>query len=226
MAIARFKDFCIDAVEPARLGRFYAAVLALEYHDQDNGDAYLTGATPRHTIWINAVPEPKSVKHRVHLDVVARGVADVERLGATVVEVLERWTVMRDPEGGEFCVFVASEPAPTGLKDLVVDCSDPGAIAGWWHGVLGGELVHSPRGYSSVDGIEGAPFESLDFIPVPEPKTVKNRIHIDVTTDDLAVLTEAGATVVRAKDDEIRWTVMADPDGNEFCAFVAEGARE
>ena len=52
---------------------------------------------------------------------------------------------------------------------------------------------------------------------MPEPKTVKNRIHWDVQTDDLALLTDAGATVLETLP---RWTVMADPEGNEFCAFL------
>jgi hypothetical protein len=57
---------------------------------------------------------------------------------------------------------------------------------------------------------------------VPEPKTVKNRVHIDVATDDLDALVAHGATVLRAKgDDGLRWTILADPEGNEFCAFTA-----
>jgi len=56
---------------------------------------------------------------------------------------------------------------------------------------------------------------------VPEPKTTKNRVHVDVTTDDLAALVAHGARVLRAKgDNELPWTVLADPDGNEFCAFT------
>ena len=57
---------------------------------------------------------------------------------------------------------------------------------------------------------------------MPEPKTGKNRVHLDVTTPDLAALVAAGATVLRPRDQEIRWTVLADPDGNEFCAFDAD----
>jgi hypothetical protein len=55
---------------------------------------------------------------------------------------------------------------------------------------------------------------------VPEPKTVKNRIHLDVRTPDLQALLDAGATLLRPADEEIDWNVLADPDGNEFCAFV------
>jgi hypothetical protein len=55
--------------------------------------------------------------------------------------------------------------------------------------------------------------------PVPEPKTVKNRMHIDVvgSTDELVDL---GATVLRRQDGEITWDVLADPEGNEFCVLT------
>jgi len=59
----------------------------------------------------------------------------------------------------------------------------------------------------------------MDFNKVPEPKTVKNRIHWDVSVADLQPLLDAGATLLRAKDAEIDWHMLADPEGNEFCAF-------
>jgi hypothetical protein len=107
------------------------------------------------------------------------------------------------------------------LYEIGVDTNrDPHAIAAWWADVLGARLVDDDRGFSWITDIAEAPFESIDFAPVPEPKTVKNRIHLDVVTDDVASLVAAGATVLRPQDDEIEWTVMADPDGNEFCAFL------
>ncbi len=62
------------------------------------------------------------------------------------------------------------------------------------------------------------PYERLTFGTVPERKTVKNRIHWDVRAD-VEEMAAAGASMVRAKDDEIGWTVMTDPEGNEFCVF-------
>jgi hypothetical protein len=108
MAIARFKDMVIDAGDPARLGAFWAAALGRTWEARDDGDGLLTGPTPQHTIWIDQVPEPKTAKHRVHLDIYARDLADLEALGATILEPqhgTRTWTVMADPEGGEFCVF-------------------------------------------------------------------------------------------------------------------------
>jgi hypothetical protein len=85
MAIALFKDLCLDAGDPARLGAFWAAALGRAWAAQD-GDGRLTGPTPQHTIWVNRVPEAKAAKHRVHLDIYARDLADLEALGATIVE--------------------------------------------------------------------------------------------------------------------------------------------
>lgn len=103
MAIARYKDLCLDAGDPARLGVFWAGALGLTWHVRDNGEGLLTGPTKRHAIWVSKVPEPRTVKNRVHLDVYARDLADLEALGATVLEPQtgqRKWTVMADPEGG------------------------------------------------------------------------------------------------------------------------------
>jgi catechol 2,3-dioxygenase-like lactoylglutathione lyase family enzyme len=225
MAIATFKDLCLDATDPVLLGEFWGRVLGLEVHRQEGGDTYLTGPTDAHTIWVNRVPEPKSVKHRVHLDINAASVAEIEALGATVLDADSfRWTVMADPEGGEFCVFVREGEITRRLYEIVTDTADSAEdthrVAAWWADVLGGRLVDTDRGFSYVDQVPGAPFDSLDFGGVPEPKTVKNRIHLDVTTRSVDDLVSAGATVLRAQDDQIGWTVLADPAGNEFCAFL------
>jgi hypothetical protein len=131
------------------------------------------------------------------------------------------WTTFLDPEGSMFCVFVGGE-RPAGLKDVVVDSADPVAISTWWADLWGGTLVHDESGYSYIDDIPGAPVESFDFVAVPEPKTVKNRLHWDVTlepgttVDDLVA---RGARLLEPPSDDARWTVMADPEGNEFCVF-------
>jgi catechol 2,3-dioxygenase-like lactoylglutathione lyase family enzyme len=225
MPVATFKDLCIDAADPGVLGAFWAAALDLELHTQDSGDTYLTGPTGEHTIWVNRVPEPKTVKHRVHLDLNVGSVDELTALGATVLDAESfRWTLMADPEGGEFCAFVREGAISQRLYEIGIDTGDSAEaahrIAAWWAEVLGARLVDDDSGYSYVDRVPGAPYDSLDFAPVPEPKTVKNRIHLDVTTADVDDLVAAGATILRAKDDEIGWTVMADPDGNEFCAFT------
>jgi len=86
-------------------------------------------------------------------------------------------------------------------------------------------VTHSDHGYSPLEDIPGLPTEGFDFVPVPEPKTVKNRIHWDVTLRDGATVDDliaVGATVLLPAGDDRKWTVMADPEGNEFCVFPQE----
>ena len=222
MALATYKDLCIDAVDAGRLGRFWAGALGLELELLDDGDARLTGATPQDTVWINTVPEPVTVKQRVHLDVRSDTDAQLEALGATVVDAGSfRWTVMKDPEGGELCAFRTRPGHPT-FMEICIDTAtmeSARSTAHWWADVLGGRTGEE-EDYCYVEDIPGAPFEYLVLAPVPEPKTVKNRIHVDVTTPDLQPLLDTGAKLLRPRDAEIDWNVMADPDGNEFCAFV------
>ncbi len=222
MAIARFKDLCLDAVDPARLGRFYAAVLGRDWEADDDGEGVLRGPTPQHTIWINQVAEEKTVKQRVHLDVYTRDLADLTALGATVLEPPHgdrTWTIMADPEGGEFDAFLRAELPAERLHGLEVDCADAGAQAAWWGQVYGVEVTRN-NGWSTLEGVPGMPIATMDFETVPEPKRVKNRIHWDVTVPEVAPLVTAGATVLREPDGEVRWYVLADPEGNEFCAFT------
>jgi Glyoxalase-like domain len=222
MAIARFKDLCVDASDPARLGAFWARVLDRTWAPKEDGAGLVSGPTPQHTIWINQVPEPASVKHRVHLDIYATHLADLEALGGTVVEPLHgtrTWTVMADPEGGEFCAFLRAEIPAERLHGLVVDSADPAAQARWWAEIYGVTVTDNEQWFT-LDGVPGMPILTMDFVPVPEPKTVKNRVHWDVTAPDVMPLLEAGATVLREPDEEIDWHVLADPEGNEFCAFT------
>ena len=239
MALVSYNSLCIDVSDESRMARFWSAAAGLDVATHTDGDSILTGPTPQHTISLNDVPEPKTVKHRVHLDVNGGSVAEYEALGAHVLAdwVPFAWIVMADPEGGEFCLFERDKSAPRGqevpprwddtyrLYEVCVDAADSRAIASWWADVFGATLRDSDREFFWIEDLEGCPFGSFVFADVPEPKTVKNRIHWDVTlvgdatVDDLAT---KGAVLLRAPDDEIDWTVMADPEGNEFCVFAAD----
>jgi hypothetical protein len=225
MALARFKDLCMDATDPARLGEFWAEVLGRSWEPDGDGEGLLRGPTGRHTIWISRVPEPKTVKHRVHLDIYARRLADLETLGSTVVRPAgddRTWTVMADPEGGEYCAFLRDDLPAERLHGLVVDSADPAAQAEWWGAVYGASVAHNPRGFSTLENVPGMPILTMDFDSVPEPKTAKNRIHWDVTVPTLQPLIDAGATVLARPNEDARWHVLADPEGNEFCAFTED----
>jgi hypothetical protein len=107
------------------------------------------------------------------------------------------------------------------FKDLCLDANDHQALADWWCGALGYVRRAGTRPAEEAVPIVDPAGEGplIWIIPVPERKTVKNRMHLDVIghTDELL---EAGATLLRRRDDEIRWDVLADPEGNEFCAFA------
>jgi hypothetical protein len=225
MSLVSFKDLCIDVNDPRPESEFWARTLGLELTEleDDPGEFKLVGATPQHTVWMNLVPEPHEVKNRVHLDVWAGSLEPFDGLRVIHEPGKFRWTTFADPEDNEFCVFVTDRPEEYRLKAIEVDAAEPRAIADWWHGVLGGTRgSDEEHDWNWITDVPGVPCEGFDFSPVPEPKTVKNRVHWDVTLNSgvtVADVEAAGATVLRRPDDEIEWTVMADPEGNEFCVF-------
>ena len=215
-----FKDLCIDATDPEVLARVWAAALGLRA-EPTGGDFRLVGEAPERTLWVNKVPEPRSVKQRVHIDVHVAAVSDLIKLGAVIVDAAQPWTVLADPEGGELCAFVRDPDALPDYRiyEVVVDAADPVTIASWWAERYNADVCHEQdRGFSWIDEVSGMPWPMV-FQSVPEPKTVKNRIHWDVWGETATFLT-AGATLLRGRDDEIGWDVLADPEGNEFCVFT------
>jgi len=116
------------------------------------------------------------------------------------------------------------------FTELVIDCKDPNRVAEFWAAVLGYEVIDRgpngeveigyPRG--SKGDASGAP--TLVFVPVPEDKTVKNRIHIDVNptetdqSNELRRLIRLGARRVDVgQSQDVSWIVLADVEDNEFC---------
>jgi hypothetical protein len=229
MGIAAFKDLCLDAADAEVVGGFWASALGLALEVRDDGDTAIHGE-PLHHLWVDNVPEPKAVKNRVHLDVYSRSADPLIDRGATVLADHGRWQVLADPEGNELCLFpdaasgsaaAAGPAAPMRPFALCVDSADPLPLAAWWADVLGGTLGDGPGSNPRwLHGAAGMPGLVMKFVPVEDERVVKNRCHWDVTTDDVGLLVAAGATVLRPRDDEIGWTVMADPQGNEFCAFA------
>ncbi len=221
---ARWKELCMDTTGGERLGRFWAAAIGARF-EPDGAAGDVVADDPGGSIAMCTVPEPKTAKHRVHLDVYTAAIEDLVEIGARVVlpagESGFRWTVMADPEDGEFCAFLRdpSDLPAYRCHGVVVDSADPELACRWWARVLGVEVGHDPdQGWWWLTDVPGMPITSMDFVPVPEPKTVKNRVHWDVY-GDVEALEAAGARLLRSPDDDIRWTVMADPEGNEFCVF-------
>jgi hypothetical protein len=114
----------------------------------------------------------------------------------------------------------------TSVIGLSIDCADPVTLAAFWANALG-RPVNPGAGpeYAAIDATDPAFGPRLAFHKVPEPKTVKNRLHLDLVTDkfqvEIARLTRLGATFVRdAGKARLRWTTLADPEGNEFDLVV------
>jgi hypothetical protein len=109
-------------------------------------------------------------------------------------------------------------PAVTGIAALAIDCHDPPALAGWWSRLLGGSVEVAGDGGATLRAPGGL---AIDFLKVPEAKTVKNRLHLDLRSTDLAEATEQAVALGATRADDIydggEWQVLRDPDGNEFC---------
>ncbi|MFC6016475.1 VOC family protein [Plantactinospora solaniradicis] len=234
MTIAHFKDLCMDATDALRLARFWTDVRSGHLVDLGDGSARFDraeGVPGTESIWIDPVPEPRLGKTRVHLDLrlPTPDPTPLVAAGATLVREPDDdtgWWVLADPDGNLFCAFPPSADGGTGVArptvfELVVDSRDPVAQARWWAAVTGGRVDVSGSA-ASVVAASGFPWDRWVFDAVPEPKTVKNRMHWDVDLVDRnpAKLVEAGATVHREPDDVISWWIMKDPEGNEFCAFA------
>ncbi|MBV9100590.1 MAG: VOC family protein [Candidatus Dormibacteraeota bacterium] len=111
------------------------------------------------------------------------------------------------------------------LREIVFDCADAKRVAAFWSQVLDWPLKEDDDGlcWLSSTGEPTAPAPLLVFIPVPEPKTVKNRVHIDVNPsgadqdEELERLLALGARRVDIGQGDVPWVVLADAEGNEFC---------
>ena len=240
----RLVHIVVDANDPGRLARFWAAALGWEIADEtpDEVDVWPAGFSYPDPVALPLVfvpvPEPKVTRNRVHLDLATRSAEhhqdEVRRLlalGATHADVGQGdapWTVLADPEGNEFCVL---DPRPvyagTGpVAAVVTGCADPAALARFWELAAGFTRVDSQDGFESLRFPAGTgPF--LELLRVPDAKTVKNRVHLDVRppagedqANDVAALRAAGATPVDVGQGDVAWAVLADPEGNEFCVLT------
>jgi predicted enzyme related to lactoylglutathione lyase len=117
------------------------------------------------------------------------------------------------------------------LDAITIDCLEPLRLARFWAAMFGTELesaVGEGPAYVDLLPLPGVPI--LRFQRVPEPKVVKNRVHLDVAVEDLddaraRVEALGGRAISREVVAEYtyRWLVMADPEGNEFCLVIREG---
>ncbi|WP_324649923.1 VOC family protein [Georgenia sp. H159] len=122
---------------------------------------------------------------------------------------------------------------------VVVDSRDPRALAAWWETVLGwrtvyeadDEVVIVPQHFGDENYFTSVPpqqrGQGLVFVPVPEGKTVKNRLHLDLAPEpdddhdaEVQRLVDLGAQRIDVGQGDVPWVVLADPEGNEFCVLT------
>lgn len=118
------------------------------------------------------------------------------------------------------------------LLGIVVDCRDSFSQANYWATALGHQVSErNTDEYLVKDPSSGG--TPLYFMNVPEAKTVKNRMPVDIATDgsleeEVARLVAAGGALVEMRQDPATlanpdtWAVMLDPEGNEFCVLAAD----
>jgi Glyoxalase-like domain len=108
------------------------------------------------------------------------------------------------------------------FSELCIDAADVRALGAWWAEALGWPSEVTEDGDVLLRAPAGADWL---FLPVPDAKVVKNRIHVDFTPDDQQAevdrLLALGARRVDIGQGEQSWVVLADPEGNEFCVLAA-----
>lgn len=124
------------------------------------------------------------------------------------------------------------------ITELSIDCSDPARLADFWCGVLGYAVLDATDDLVEIgpparadadllDAVRREPVPPTIFLArVPEAKTVKNRLHLDVSpvdvpqAEEVARIEALGATRVEiGQSGQESWVVLADPEGNEFCVL-------
>ncbi|WP_026421498.1 VOC family protein [Actinokineospora inagensis] len=238
----RLVNVVVDAVDPLALARFWADLLGWRVAEADGGEVDVSA--PPEDGWdmdlvFVPVPEAKNGKNRVHLDLSSLSPTDQDAtvrralsLGATRIDIGQGdvpWVVLADPVGNEFCVL---EPRPeyadTGaVAAIVVDANDPGAQATFWAAATDWRIVRDDPAYASLHRMDHhGPW--LEFLRTDTSKPPKNRIHLDVAAHpgedqhaEVARLRALGATPADVGQHNAPWTVLRDPEHNEFCVLTS-----
>ena len=241
---ARLVQIAMNAQNDAALGRFWAQALGWQTSSEGPG---VTNLEPEGFSYpdpialcvdVLRVPEPKTVRNRVRVDLtttstthLAELVTRLKNLGATPAEQGREdapWAALADPEGNEFRVLeprvLYQDTGP--MAAVVLDCADPRAMAHFWSEATDWTVHEVTEDHALLrSAAKIGPY--LEFVRSVEVKTVKNRTHLDLRPypgDDQAAeadrLRALGATDVDLGQGAVPWTVLADPEGNEFCVLT------
>jgi predicted enzyme related to lactoylglutathione lyase len=197
-------------------------------------------------VFTEAPKRPKVGKNRIHLDL-NTGPNDWQqlyddRLKYTDIRPVDigqgedvPWVIYRDPEGNEFCVLKPREQyQDCGLLAAVaIDCADPGRLAEFWTEVTGWPIVESKPDYAAlrtprtalIPGMDVGPYiefiRNADRNPEPSPVMLGLESYWAHQHDaDVARLEELGGRKVRSHKGSTSYTIVADPEGNEFRVVI------
>jgi predicted enzyme related to lactoylglutathione lyase len=239
----RLVHMVIDAADTSGLAAFWATALGWEIGDDDPDEAVVwptdfdyPGPEAVPLVFV-PVPDPKTVKNRIHIDLATQStehqaelVGRLREIGAVPVDIGQGdvpWVVLADPEGNEFCVLEPrAEYRDTGpVAAIVVDSAVPAGLGDFWIVASGWRLQPDRNGVVSLRSPSDAgPY--LEFLPNSDPKRTKNRVHLDVAPhrdEDHAAAVEtllrAGAVRANVGQGDVSWAVLADPEANEFCVL-------
>ncbi|WP_333615179.1 VOC family protein [Glutamicibacter sp.] len=117
------------------------------------------------------------------------------------------------------------------FEELAIDCKNPVLIARFWTETLNYSVLSEEVGLVTIGPAEKSsigPHPVLTFAQVPEEKSLKNRLHIDVRPTDCTQdeeverLLSLGATYPDADVSDVSWVILLDPEGNEFCVLSSQ----
>ncbi|MBO9554186.1 VOC family protein [Cellulomonas sp.] len=237
----------VKARDDEAVGRFWADALGWDLSSEGPGVTNLEPPGfdyPDPTavcIDVVAVPDPTTVRYRVHLDLAttsaahqAELVARLQGLGATPADIGQGdvpWTVLADPEGNLFCVLeprdVYRDTGP--IAAVVVDCTDPRTLARFW-GQATDWTVHDVTDDGARLRSSAGVGPYLELVRTPAAHDPHHRFHLDVRpyagddpTAEATRLRALGATDADVGQGDVPWLVMADPEGNHFCLLGPSG---
>ena len=188
-------------------------------------------------------PEPREKvgKNRIHLDMNTFGMHDYQqryddRLKYTETRPLDigqgelvPWTVYPDPEGNEFCVLKPRDRYKNSgaLAAVVIDCADPARLAAFWSAVTGWPIVDDEPAFAALRSPETEEGPFIEFVrvedrtPAPSPVMLGLESYYPHQHDaDVAWLESLGAKKVRRHDGDVSYSIVADPEGNEFRVVI------
>ena len=230
---------CFDALDPHRLARFWAGVLDREL--AEDGLTLPPGDDGGFSLRFEPTREPKAGPNQIHLHLTSTSLADQESIVARVLELGGRHldigqdpddghVVLADPEGNELCVIEPGNRFLAGCGFLgELACDGSREVGLFWSEALGWPLVWDQDQETSVQSPAGGTKVSWGGPPVA-PKLGKNRLHLHVRSAgvdhqaEVDRLVSLGASRLDIGEGEVAWTVMTDPDGNEFCVLPPEQA--